>query len=58
MPSLVASPEHTPGVKKEDNEAELETVRNVKEFLTIRLKENEEVIGALQNDIVVLKDYI
>jgi hypothetical protein len=44
--------------RREDNEAELETLRNVKGFLTKKLKSNEKVIGTLQNDIKTLKDYI
>ena len=40
---------------KEDKEAELDTLRQVKSFLTDKLKQNEEVIVILQKDISTLK---
>lgn len=43
---------------KEDKEAELETLRNVKVFLTAKLKQNEEVTGTLQKDIGILKEIL
>lgn len=43
---------------KEDKEAELETLRNVKVFLTAKLKQNEEVTSTLQKDIGILKEIL
>lgn len=43
---------------KEDKEAELDTLRNVKVFLTAKLKQNEEVTGTLQKDIGILKEIL
>jgi len=43
---------------KEDKEAELETLRNVKVFLTAKLKQNEEVTNTLQKDIGILKEIL
>lgn len=43
---------------KEDKEAELETLRNVKTFLTAKLKQNEEVTYTLQKDIGILKEIL
>lgn len=40
---------------REDKEAELETLRQVKNFLTEKLKQNEGVIVILQKDISTLK---
>lgn len=44
--------------RREDSEAQLEILRNVKIFLTEKLKKSEEQIKTLQNDISVLKDYL
>ena len=41
---------------REDKEAELETLRNVKIFLTAKLKQNEEVTNTLQKDINILME--
>ena len=41
---------------REDKEAELETLRNVKVFLTAKLKQNEEVTHTLQKDINILME--
>jgi len=43
---------------KEDKEAELETLKNIKVFLTAKLKQNEEVTSTLQNDIKILKEIL
>jgi LytS/YehU family sensor histidine kinase len=43
---------------RENREAELETLHTVKEFLTAKLKQNEEVIGTLQKDINILKEVL
>jgi hypothetical protein len=43
--------------KREDIEAELETVQTVNTFLTSKLKENESIITTYQQDIKILKDY-
>jgi len=43
---------------REDKEAELETLRNVKIFLTEKLKQNEDVTLILQKDINILKEVI
>ena len=42
----------------EDKEAELETLRNVKIFLTDKLKQNEEITCTFQQDINILKDVL
>jgi chromosome segregation ATPase len=39
---------------REDQNEELETLRNVKGFLTQKLKQNEEILKSLQKDIVLL----
>ncbi len=44
--------------QKEDNEAQLEVLKNVKIFLSDKIKKNEEVIKALQGDIEILKNYL
>ena len=43
---------------REDKEAEIETLRNVKIFLTAKLKQNEEVISTFQKDINILKEVL
>ena len=55
---------NTPAGKKsrsqlrEDNEAELETLRNVKIFLTEKLKQNEQITCTFQQDVTILKDVL
>ena len=44
--------------KREDNEAQLEILRNVKIFLTDKVKKSEEIIKTLQNDVEGLKNYL
>lgn len=41
---------------KEDQSAELQTLRNVKQFLTQKLKMNEELLKSLQKDIIILNN--
>ena len=41
---------------KEDQSAELQTLRNVKQFLTQKLKMNEELLKSLQKDIILLNN--
>lgn len=46
------------GDQREDKEAELETLRSVKVFLTEKLKQNEQVTCTFQQDIDILKEVI
>lgn len=46
------------GDQREDKEAELETLRSVKVFLTEKLKQNEQVTCTFQQDIEILKEVI
>jgi hypothetical protein len=41
---------------KEDQSEELNTLRNVKQFLTQKLKMNEELLKSLQKDIIILNN--
>ena len=43
---------------REDNEAELETLRNVKIFLTEKLKQNEQITCTFQQDVNILKEVL
>ena len=46
------------GQQREDKEAELETLRSVKIFLTDKLKQNEQVTVTFQQDIEILKEVL
>ena len=46
------------GGQREDKEAELETLRNVKLFLTDKLKQNEQITCTFQQDIDILKEVL
>ena len=46
------------GQLREDNEAELETLRNVKIFLTDKLKQNEQITCTFQQDVNILKEVL
>ena len=46
------------GAQKEDKEAELETLRSVKVFLTEKLKQNEQVTVTFQQDVDILKEVL
>ena len=46
------------GAQREDKEAELETLRSVKVFLTDKLKQNEQVTCTFQQDIEILKEVL
>lgn len=39
---------------KEDRSEEIETLKNVKNFLTQKLKQNEEILKSNQKDLVML----
>jgi chromosome segregation ATPase len=43
---------------REDNEAQLEMLRNMKIFLTDKVKKSDEVIKTLENDVDILKNYL
>ena len=43
---------------REDNEAELETLRNIKIFLTEKLKQNEQITCTFQQDVNILKEVL
>jgi LytS/YehU family sensor histidine kinase len=44
--------------KREDSEAQLEILRNVKIFLTDKLQKSEEALNTLHNDVEILKNYL
>lgn len=44
--------------RREDNEAQLEMLRNMKIFLTDKVKKSDEVIKTLENDVDILKNYL
>ena len=46
------------GAQKEDKEAELETLRSVKVFLTQKLKQNEQITVTFQQDVDILKEVL
>lgn len=57
--SMVSTPmKRARGQYREDNEAELETLRNVKIFLTDKLKQNEQITCTFQQDVNILKEVI
>ena len=43
---------------KEDKEAKMEVLNNVKQFLTEKIKKNEEEMQGLKKDIDILKDLL
>jgi hypothetical protein len=43
---------------KEDKEAKMEILNNVKLFLTEKIKKNEDIIKTLQKDVEILKDLL
>ena len=54
----INSPKNRKGAGREDKDAELEILKNVKIFLTSSVKKNEEVISALQKDVEILKELL
>ena len=42
----------------DDKEAELETLRSVKVFLTDKLKQNDQITQTFQQDIEILKEVV
>ncbi len=44
--------------RREDNEAQLEMLRNMKIFLTDKVKRADEVTKTLENDVEILKNYL
>ena len=54
--SLRTTPSKVGG--KEDNEAELETLRSVKVFLTDQLKQTEQYCSTFEKDIDILKQVL
>ena len=58
MPQPELKTQKTVVAKREDNEAQMEILKNVKIFLTDKIKKNEDVIKTLQGDVEILKNYL